>query len=76
MIKIAIAAVVGCLRACTIAAICICTCTLLYRDTAMGLSLVAALASYWLASRLANKIDAKVSDVDTPPDGEEDYNLF
>lgn len=74
MIEIALAALVGAVRTFSLAALVIVLAVCLYQYTAIGLSLVAAFLAYYFASRLASRIDSQVSDVDTPPDGEEDYH--
>jgi len=74
MIDIFFSALLGLARTVSAAIIAILLASIIFESAAMGITLAVALAVYAFSSCKIRKID-DVSDVDTPPDGEEDYHL-
>lgn len=74
MIDIFFSALLGLARTVSAVIIAVLLASIIFESATMGITLAVALAVYAFSSCKIRKID-DVSDVDTPPDGEEDYHL-
>ena len=74
MIDIFFSALLGFARTVSAVIIAVLLGSIIFESAAMGITLAVALAVYAYSSCKIRKID-DVSDVDTPPNGEENYHL-